>query len=517
MIGALIIINDEERIITAFTSTTVVTVGVAFSQNYSGVVAGSWGVYSKSQEIKSNGDTVFYTITGTIICTLYGASNILSIANILSSAGYKFYSTSANYSNSFTHIFSSTSNPDSTKDVGIRRNTAGILEIYNGINANGLEANRRDLYLRKLLASTMQLIALPDSTGDAIYTKQLTAKPDGTVGWENKYGVPTLQQVTAVGATTNVPTIFEATNGRPITAISNSLTVSIFANNYGGGTGILANGSTGIDSVGRLIGIRATSNNGKAGVFNITYSNTSNIVEFQKEDVNQASISHDGKVTANSFIKSGGTSSQFLKADGSVDTNSYLQSTTGLNHSELTLNDGTNPHGTTKTNVGLANVDNTSDLNKPISTATQTALNGKQEKFETTFISVESALQSIPILTFTNVIMSIENSDAGNNFANNLYTVPSDGIYQITGTIRASDNLPAGSQFGVGVAASSGDGAHFLWHTIQSTTDGANRTTFPYIRVSRYTAGQQLRMFTFTDAASFSIKYASMQIIKIGN
>jgi Cu/Ag efflux protein CusF len=36
-----------------------------------------------------------------------------------------------------------------------------------------------------------------------------------------------------------------------------------------------------------------------------------------------------------------------------------------------------NPHNTTKSQVGLGNVDNTSDLNKPISTATQTALNGK--------------------------------------------------------------------------------------------------------------------------------------------
>lgn len=36
-----------------------------------------------------------------------------------------------------------------------------------------------------------------------------------------------------------------------------------------------------------------------------------------------------------------------------------------------------NPHGVTKAQVGLGNVDNTSDLNKPISTATQTALNAK--------------------------------------------------------------------------------------------------------------------------------------------
>lgn len=48
-----------------------------------------------------------------------------------------------------------------------------------------------------------------------------------------------------------------------------------------------------------------------------------------------------------------------------------------LNHSGLNLDDGTNPHGTTKSDVGLANVDNTSDANKPVSTAQQTALDGK--------------------------------------------------------------------------------------------------------------------------------------------
>lgn len=49
--------------------------------------------------------------------------------------------------------------------------------------------------------------------------------------------------------------------------------------------------------------------------------------------------------------------------------------------SELTahIDDKNNPHEVTKTQVGLGNVDNTSDLNKPISTATQTALNAKQD------------------------------------------------------------------------------------------------------------------------------------------
>ena len=42
-----------------------------------------------------------------------------------------------------------------------------------------------------------------------------------------------------------------------------------------------------------------------------------------------------------------------------------------------------NPHGVTKTQVGLGNVDNTSDANKPVSTAGQTALNLKADKTTT--------------------------------------------------------------------------------------------------------------------------------------
>lgn len=46
-------------------------------------------------------------------------------------------------------------------------------------------------------------------------------------------------------------------------------------------------------------------------------------------------------------------------------------------HSLLTSG---NPHKVTKSDVGLGNVDNTSDANKPISTATQEALDGKVDK-----------------------------------------------------------------------------------------------------------------------------------------
>lgn len=74
---------------------------------------------------------------------------------------------------------------------------------------------------------------------------------------------------------------------------------------------------------------------------------------------------------------------------GTLSSQTDLQS--ALNAKQDTLTSGTNIKtlegqsllgsgniDLTKSDVGLANVDNTSDLNKPISTATQTALNAKQ-------------------------------------------------------------------------------------------------------------------------------------------
>lgn len=54
------------------------------------------------------------------------------------------------------------------------------------------------------------------------------------------------------------------------------------------------------------------------------------------------------------------------------------------------INDKENPHEVTKAQVGLGNVNNTSDANKPISIATQTALNGKLDKTAVVDVTVEA-------------------------------------------------------------------------------------------------------------------------------
>lgn len=50
-----------------------------------------------------------------------------------------------------------------------------------------------------------------------------------------------------------------------------------------------------------------------------------------------------------------------------------------------------NPHSVTKSQIGLGNVDNTSDANKPISTATQTALDGKASSSHTHNVATASS------------------------------------------------------------------------------------------------------------------------------
>lgn len=60
---------------------------------------------------------------------------------------------------------------------------------------------------------------------------------------------------------------------------------------------------------------------------------------------------------------------------------------TAYNHSQATGN----PHNVTKSDIGLANVDNTSDANKPISSATQTALDAKASIANQRYVFVSNA------------------------------------------------------------------------------------------------------------------------------
>lgn len=117
----------------------------------------------------------------------------------------------------------------------------------------------------------------------------------------------------------------------------------------------------------------------------VTISNLDNTSDINKP-VSTAQAAADAAVQAFAIQRANHTGTQ---AAGTI-TGLASVATSG-NHTDLS-NIGTNthaqidthiastanPHATTKAQVGLGNADDTSDLNKPISTATQTALDLKQ-------------------------------------------------------------------------------------------------------------------------------------------
>lgn len=74
---------------------------------------------------------------------------------------------------------------------------------------------------------------------------------------------------------------------------------------------------------------------------------------------------------------------------------------------ETHINNKSNPHEVTKDQVGLGNVDNTSDANKPISNATRTALNGKFSATDGN--ALKQRVDNIPELVATDITVDSDN------------------------------------------------------------------------------------------------------------
>lgn len=93
------------------------------------------------------------------------------------------------------------------------------------------------------------------------------------------------------------------------------------------------------------------SNPTTADAWGIRWNATNNEIQFVGAGSNRVIIDLDqGNLTAAAFIRSGGTASQFLKADGTVDANTYL---TG--NQSITLSGDATGSGTTSIAVTLAN------------------------------------------------------------------------------------------------------------------------------------------------------------------
>lgn len=124
---------------------------------------------------------------------------------------------------------------------------------------------------------------------------------------------------------------------------------------------------------------------------------------YDQADDKLITINQASSFTAGVMSASDKTKLDELKAQAEIDTSiSNVQ-----NDLNAHINNRTNPHRVTKEQIGLDQVDNTSDANKPISTATQTALNGKFSATDGN--ALKQRVDNIPELVATDITVDSDN------------------------------------------------------------------------------------------------------------
>lgn len=140
---------------------------------------------------------------------------------------------------------------------------------------------------------------------------------------------------------------------------------------------------------------------------------------------------------------------------------------------ETHINNKTNPHEVTKAQVGLGNVDNTADTDKPISTATQTALDAKFSLTEGN--SLKTTADSLPDRIIAYIPGgSVDTTDTTVNISEvRQYTDKSSGVYGSLKQTTSNTILPAATTTKAGVLTAAdkvkidkittdGDGTRYL-------------------------------------------------------
>ena len=119
-----------------------------------------------------------------------------------------------------------------------------------------------------------------------------------------------------------------------------------------------------------------------------------------------------------------------------------------------------------------------------------------------------------PIDTYYAIpLTTVVTNRGGGNWTNNTtYTIPSAGVYMIRSSVRLVDSSPAREFYQV-VNDSAQDIPEGAWHN----SGTGRRFTMQYSRLSRFTAGTQLRLYAYSESKVGNISAASLSIVKISN
>lgn len=124
---------------------------------------------------------------------------------------------------------------------------------------------------------------------------------------------------------------------------------------------------------------------------------------YDQADDKLITINQASSFTAGVMSASDKTKLDELKAQAEIDTSINNVQNNLTTH----ISNKSNPHSVTKVQVGLGNVDNTSDADKPISTATQNALNSKFNASDGN--ALKQRVDNIPELIATDITVDSNN------------------------------------------------------------------------------------------------------------
>lgn len=143
---------------------------------------------------------------------------------------------------------------------------------------------------------------------------------------------------------------------------------------------------------------------------NVNQSTTEAVLNFTTYRQEAQQVSRNTLTITSATISQAGlmSSSDKTKLDGLKDQAGITSDIDAVQTNlETHINNKSNPHKVTKDQVGLGNVDNTSDANKPISNATQTALNGKFSATDGN--ALKQRVDNIPKLVATDITVDSDN------------------------------------------------------------------------------------------------------------
>lgn len=143
---------------------------------------------------------------------------------------------------------------------------------------------------------------------------------------------------------------------------------------------------------------------------NVNQSTTEAVLNFITYRQEAQQVGRNALTITSATISQAGlmSSSDKTKLDGLKDQAGITSDINAVQTNlETHINNKSNPHEVTKDQVGLGNVDNTSDANKPISNATQTALNGKFSATDGN--ALKQRVDNIPELVATDITVDSDN------------------------------------------------------------------------------------------------------------